>query len=436
MTVPALVVTPRFCKSVTLLGQHRHMSVLNFPWRRGSRPLEQGPPTSQPSENLELFAAVVEALPDAVLVVRREGTTPPKILTSNTAAREMLRIGLNNEQLVSVLRHPDVLSAVDGALQGREEHTLSYDTAGPRSKALRAWVRPLSAAGTALIVLRDETEARRLERMRVDFLANASHELRTPLASLAGFIETLQCHAKEDAEARDRFLTIMSAQAKRMSRLIDDLLSLSRIELNEHVPPSGTCDLSLVAREAIDGLLPVISTKEMRLEMEAPPSDEALATGERDQIAQVVQNLIDNAVKYSPEGAAVSIAIAGGVAFEPELTVTDLAELRDAGGGRLTLLSPERGHQNQYVRVRVTDRGGGIAREHLPRLTERFYRVPGQKSGEIVGTGLGLAIVKHIVNRHRGALLVESAPGLGTTFTVYLPAVQRDESRRNCALPG
>lgn len=401
------------------------MAVLNFPWRRAAPPVPAEGTGSTLSEDIALFAAAVQVLPDAVLIVRREGTAPAKILASNAAARQMLRIRTEEEQLVSVLRHPDVLAAVESTLTAGEENTLSYDTGGLRSQALRVWVRPLAMGRTALIVLRDETEARRLERLRVDFLANASHELRTPLASLAGFIETLQGHAKEDSAARDRFLDIMAAQAKRMTRLIDDLLSLSRIERNEHVPPSGTCDLSLVAREAADGLLPAIAAKGKRIELLAPAPGEALAVGERDQISQVVQNLVDNAVKYSPDHTAISAIVESDVPFDPDAATTDLEILRDSGGGRLNLLSPERGHENRYVRLRVIDRGRGIAREHLPRLTERFYRVPGQKSGEIAGTGLGLAIVKHIVNRHHGALVVESAPGLGTAFTVYLPAAER-----------
>jgi two-component system phosphate regulon sensor histidine kinase PhoR len=410
------------------------MPVLNFPWRRPAPPVRAEAASSAPSQDLALFAAAVEVLPDAVLIVRREGTAPAKILASNAAAREMLRIRAEEEQLVSVLRHPDVLAAVEDTLTTNQENTLSYETGGLRSQTLHVWVRSLlPTLRTALIVLRDETNARRVERMRVDFLANASHELRTPLASLSGFIETLQGHAKQDSEARDRFLDIMAAQAKRMSRLIDDLLSLSRIERTEHVPPSGSCDLSLAAREAADGLLPAITAKGKRIELLAPIPGEALAIGEHDQIAQVVQNLVDNAVKYSPENATISVSVEPDIPFDPDAAATDLEALRDSGGGRLNLVSPERGHENRYVRLRVTDRGRGIAREHLPRLTERFYRVPGQKSGEITGTGLGLAIVKHIVNRHRGALVVESAPSLGTAFTVYLRSAARDATLGDAA---
>ena len=397
------------------------MPGLTLPWRRPAPPLQSEAANPAAQNDLTLFAAALQELPDAVLVVRREGTGLSKIVATNVAAREMLRIPIDGEQLVSVLRHPGVLAAVETTLTTGKENTLTYDTGSLRSQALRVWVRPLPMEQTALIVLRDETEARRVERMRVDFLANASHELRTPLASLSGFIETLQGHAKQDAEARDRFLDIMAGQAKRMSRLIDDLLSLSRIEMNEHVPPSGTCDLSLIAREVADGFLPTISTKTLRIELDVPSPSEAIAVGDRDQIAQVVQNLLDNAVKYSPTSAPVSLTIETDAAFEGKTLDADRARLRDSGGGHLPLVAPERSYETRYVAIRIADRGRGIARAHLPRLTERFYRVPSQKTGEISGTGLGLAIVKHIVNRHRGALLVESAPDLGTAFTVYFP---------------
>ncbi|MFL5238957.1 MAG: ATP-binding protein [Rhizomicrobium sp.] len=398
------------------------MPALTLPWRRAApRQSEAAAPVAQ-NDHLTLFAGALQSLPDAVLIVRREGTAPAKIVASNAAAREMLRIRSEGEQLVSVLRHPDVLGAVEDTLTTDRENALTYDTGGLRSQALRVWVRSLPLARTALVVLRDETEARRVEQMRVDFLANASHELRTPLASLSGFIETLQGHARQDSEARERFLEIMAGQAKRMSRLIDDLLSLSRIELNEHVPPSGTTDLSLIAREVADGLLPAISTKGLRIELDVPSPGEAIVVGERDQIAQVVQNLLDNAVKYSPEGALVAMTIAADVALNSNSLEADRASLRDSGGGHLSLLAPERSYESRYVSIRIADNGRGIAREHLPRLAERFYRVPSQKTGEISGTGLGLAIVKHIVNRHHGALVVESAPGVGTAFTAYLPS--------------
>jgi two-component system phosphate regulon sensor histidine kinase PhoR len=267
-----------------------------------------------------------------------------------------------------------------------------------------------------VVHLRDETEARKLEQMRVDFLANASHELRTPLASLSGFIETLKGHAKDDPAARDRFLGIMSAQADRMSRLISDLMSLSRIELNEHVPPAGAVDLASVVQDVADALAPIARDRSVRIETRLPPPGTSIVVGDRDQIVQVVQNLVDNALKYTPQGRAVEVDLIGEAGAEEAI-----APHRPGSMSRLSLLTPDRAEDARYGVVRVRDFGPGIARQHLPRLTERFYRVEGQKSGDRLGTGLGLAIVKHIANRHRGGMHVESAPGEGTLFTVYFP---------------
>jgi two-component system phosphate regulon sensor histidine kinase PhoR len=405
---------------------------------RKAQATSQAPPT--PSAALpeaspaRLFAEAVEAMPDAVLIVSGEttlGIAGLQVIASNAAARELLRMRQGgDDRLVSILRHPEILEAAEHTLQQGVPHTLAYEAGGAPARYWRVWTRrlpPEAGRRYVLLVLRDETNARRHERMRVDFLANASHELRTPLASLAGFIETLRGHAKEDPAARDRFLGIMSAQAQRMGRLIDDLLSLSRIELNEHVPPSGVCDVGQIAREVVDGLTPVVSAKQVELELTAPEPGEAAATGDRDQISQVVQNLVDNAVKYSPTGGRVRVEVAAEASFDTAATGPRPAALQDAGGGRLALLSPDRAHAQRYVMVRVTDHGAGMAREHLPRLTERFYRVPGQKSGDTSGTGLGLAIVKHVINRHRGGLLVESAPGQGTIFTVYLPLANDEQ---------
>jgi two-component system, OmpR family, phosphate regulon sensor histidine kinase PhoR len=259
-----------------------------------------------------------------------------------------------------------------------------------------------------------------VEKTRADFLANASHELRTPLASLSGFIETLRGHAREDVGARDRFLGIMQAQAERMSRLIDDLMSLSRIELNEHVPPSGVVDLGAAVSDVADALSPIARERGVKITLELPKPGQARVIADRDQIVQVAQNLIDNALKYSGMGDEVTVAIASG------LTAESATAGQNAEASRLPLLTPDHTGET-YAAFRVSDQGAGIAREHLPRLTERFYRVEGQKSGERAGTGLGLAIVKHIVNRHRGGLTVESQPGVGTTFAVYLPQVVQPE---------
>jgi two-component system phosphate regulon sensor histidine kinase PhoR len=239
--------------------------------------------------------------------------------------------------------------------------------------------------------------------------------LRTPLASLTGFIETLRGHARDDPQARERFLGVMAAQAGRMARLIDDLMSLSRIELNEHIAPAGRVDVAQVTRDVIDGLAPLAAETGVRLEPRLAERGKAMITGDRDQMLQVAQNLIDNALKFSPPGASIEIDVIDDVSAETALGATR------PGAARLSLLNPDLIGGERFVVLRVADHGRGIAREHMPRLSERFYRVEGQKSGERLGTGLGLAIVKHIINRHRGGLAIESLEGQGATFTAYLP---------------
>ncbi len=375
-------------------------------------------------EPISLYEAALETLAEPVLVVRADGPEDAggrRVTFANAAAREFLRIPREGAVLVTALRDPAVLEIVDEALFGRIEGVVAFETRGAQDRIWRASARPLESPNPrevlAVVSLRDETDARRMEQMRADFLANASHELRTPLASLAGFIETLKGHAKDDPKARDRFLDIMTAQAERMRRLIADLLSLSRIELNEHVPPSGEADVGQIVMDVADALGPIAARKLVLLAPKLPENGAGRLCGDRDQIVQVVQNLVDNAIKYSPEGSRVEIEVEG------DLTAEQAGRAAEPRAARLSLLTPDRGADaTRYVRVRVRDHGPGVARQHLPRLTERFYRVEGQKSGEHLGTGLGLAIVKHIVNRHRGGLLVESVPDEGATFTVYFPS--------------
>jgi two-component system phosphate regulon sensor histidine kinase PhoR len=228
--------------------------------------------------------------------------------------------------------------------------------------------------------------------MRADFIANASHELRTPLAALLGFIETLQGPAKEDPVARDKFLGIMQGQATRMARLIDDLLSLSRIELNAHLQPSTLVDLAPIVRQVVDGLQMLARDRGVEIKV-VLPSDALMVLGDRDELIRALENLVENALKYGAAGKRVDITVAH-------------AQTR-AG-------LPE-------ARVAVRDYGPGIAPEHLPRLTERFYRVDVTDSRAQGGTGLGLALVKHVLNRHGGRLTIESTPGEGATFTMHVP---------------
>jgi two-component system phosphate regulon sensor histidine kinase PhoR len=381
------------------------------------------------------YASLVNALPDPVLVIAAhepDDLAGRRFVLVNDAAREFLRIQNDAGLLVTVIRDPEVLEAVDIALFGGRSAEAVYEVGGSQDRVWRASAKPLDAAPNgdrrALLVLRDETDIRRAERTRADFLANASHELRTPLASLSGFIETLRGHARTDEKARDKFLAIMQAQAERMSRLIDDLLSLSRIELNEHIAPQGEVDLALAVMDVVDSLGPLAADKGVRLEADLPAAGTAISVGDRDQIVQVIQNLIDNGLKYSPSGGAVRIVLERG------LTAEAAVASRNPLASRMSLLTPDHG-PDLYGVIRVSDSGPGLAREHLPRLAERFYRVEGQKSGDRSGTGLGLAIVKHIMNRHRGGLAIESQEGAGATFTAYFPLISAVHATPRAAAP-
>jgi two-component system phosphate regulon sensor histidine kinase PhoR len=384
-------------------------------------------PVADPRVDLlpaEALAELADGLPEPVLMISgqdRDDYAGRRILFANRAARELLRLPPETALLVAAVRNPEVLEVVDDALFGGVEGQADYEAGGVQERFWRAVAKPLSpgsdGARRALLALRDETDARRNERMRADFLANASHELRTPLASLAGFIDTLRGHAKDDPGARERFLAIMAAQAWRMARLIEDLMSLSRIELNEHIRPSDEVDLVLTVQDVMDALAPQAREAGVAFEANLGARGETVVVGDRDQIVQVAQNLIDNAVKYAGRGGKVRVELERGVTAEAAVT------LRSPHASRLALLTPDHTGE-RYALMRISDTGPGIKREHLPRLTERFYRVEGQKSGERLGTGLGLAIVKHIMNRHQGGLAVESAEGEGAAFLVYFPLVQ------------
>jgi two-component system phosphate regulon sensor histidine kinase PhoR len=347
-------------------------------------------------------AAIVELLPDPLIVLAADRS----VHRANSAAQATF-----GADMAAVLRHPGLRGAIDrafsqgtsqgtgqGTVQGTVQ-TAELSLSAPVAREVHATVVPMEPpradGGRVVVVLSDRSRERAVERMRADFIANASHELRTPLASLMGFIETLRGPAADDPPAQQRFLGIMAEQAARMNRLIDDLLSLSRIELVEHQAPAGRVDLAELLRGLAAGFEPRLAERRVTLDLAVatglPP-----VLGDADQLAQVAQNLLDNAVKYGREGGTVRLVA------EP------------AAGPRW----PAR----PGVVVTVVDQGHGIPREHLPRLTERFYRVDTGRSRAVGGTGLGLAIVKHIVNRHRGQLAIDSDEGVGTTVSVWLPA--------------
>jgi two-component system phosphate regulon sensor histidine kinase PhoR len=392
------------------------------------RAASASPAPPEPGD-IQTYVSALELARNPILVVSAEEADDlagRRIAFANASARDLLRVTREGALLVAAMRNPNVLEAIDESLFGGLDRVVAYEPGGPQNRFWRVWTNPLPATPTrprlALVIMQDETDIRLNERLRADFLANASHELRTPLASLTGFIETLRGHARDDEAARDRFLAIMGRQAERMARLIEDLMSLSRIELNEHVRPSGVCDLSVAVADVADALAPQLAAKGVRVDFALPAKGEAWVAGDRDQIVQVIQNLLDNAVKYSPPGGVVKVEGEVGLTLDAAASFRPEARRLSApDGGRMSLQTPTWSADVRYAILRVCDLGPGLARETLPRLAERFYRVEGQKSGERSGTGLGLAIVKHIVNRHRGGFLVESAPGQGAAFYVYFP---------------
>ncbi len=386
-------------------------------------------PKTPVAELAETSERMLQRIDLPVLLIGQGG----RIERANPAARNFLGLGAEGGLLSTVLRQPSVLEAVSAALRGDGGAKVQYSTLAPHESHVAARVEPIRTEEEgpspfrAMVVLYDETAAKRAERMRADFLANASHELRTPLASLSGFIDTLTGPARDDDEARDRFLEIMRVQTERMRRLIDDLLSLSRVEMNEHVPPSGEVELNAVAHDVVSALQPVAEARSIKLTHQPAP-EPVWITGDRDQIYQVIENLVQNGVKYSGEGGQVSLCVHGGLSRD----ASEHARERIAEeSGRLTISAPALDARARYGVVRVRDSGQGIDRRYLPRLSERFYRVDGQKSGPASGTGLGLAIVKHIVSRHRGGFTVESAVGRGSVFSVFFPvaAAPADENQ-------
>lgn len=361
---------------------------------RPTVPAAAQPPIVMPAP-AALPQEVLEAFPDPVILLNAARS----IVTANRPARDVLGVGRLGGDLALSLRHPDVLAAVDTVLAGVPSITEEIALPVPVPRTFTLHVARLPEPGNreepqVILVLHDETRAKKAEQSRADFVANASHELRSPLSALIGFIETLRGPASNDADARERFLGIMHDEALRMARLVEDLMSLSRVEINEHVRPRGDADIGRILMAVADALLVRSEGRGMSLDIHCPDTLPAVA-GDPDQLTQVFHNLVDNAIKYGRADTPIDISA------EPVARLPG----SDAGG----------------VSVSVTDKGEGIASIHLPRLTERFYRIDEGRSRRLGGTGLGLAIAKHIVSRHRGQIKIASQEGVGTTVTVLLP---------------
>jgi two-component system phosphate regulon sensor histidine kinase PhoR len=342
--------------------------------------------------------AVIASVPDPLILLDERR----RVIHANAQAASFLGVVEGPRDLAAILRNPAVLGAADAVLRGEAARVVDFTLTVPIERQLQARFaridrQSLDQDAVAVLSLHDITQLKRAEQMRADFIANASHELRTPLTTLTGFIETLRGPARDDPEARERFLAIMHEQAARMIRLVADLLSLSRIELHEHVMPQGRVALGPLLRHLADTLELRAGERGMCIRLDLP-LDLPDVLGDCDELAQVFQNLLDNGIKYGRAASEITVAAATGV--------------------RPSHSSDAR--ESPFVSVAVRDRGEGIAREHLPRLTERFYRVDTARSREMGGTGLGLAVVKHILNRHRGFLDIESTPGTGSVFTVFL----------------
>ena len=369
---------------------------------------------------LRTVQGIARALPEPIFVLDADGI----VEHANPAALELVGMKeIAGRHFASVLRAPTVFDAAETVLSNNESQSVEFTTVSGVERTCRAYITPIDTSAPdikarprALVFIRDLTSVRRVEQMRADFIASASHELRTPLASVLGFIETLRGHAKDDPEAREKFLSTMQSQAERMQRLVADLMSLSRIELNEHVPPRERVDLAEVAHDVIDSLAPLLEAGGAIVDLTRDDEEPAHIRADRDEIFQAIQNLIDNAVKYGGDPAMVKLRVGRGAAPTP---YTDGPPAHRAGdsadqvAGRLGV-----GVQD-LVYVQIRDFGPGIERAVLPRLTERFYRVNIERSRKSGGTGLGLAIVKHIMNRHKGGFQIESRLAGGATFTCY-----------------
>jgi two-component system phosphate regulon sensor histidine kinase PhoR len=364
-------------------------------------------------------ATLTDALPQAIAVLDRDG----RVIHANPLARDLIEMDTLGRPLSVYVRDAGITDRLATALAGYTPDPLMVHREVPTESyisLLFSAVTPVedgTGRTIVLVVMNDVTELVLGGQRRADFLANASHELKTPIASMLGYIETLRGHAKNDPEAQERFLGIMAQQAERMQRLIQDLLSLRRIEQDEHNAPTETADLDLSIRAAIESVAPLAEARGVTLKYKK--KKRAIVPGHQDETIQICLNLIENATKLSPEGSTVRIVLSRFDQWHPGVPFAD-GRLPD--GTTKRAINPAPTSPLPLYTITISDRGPGFSRTHLPRIGERFYRVAGDLSSKEKGTGLGLAIVKHIARRHRAGLYVRSEPGVGTEFCIVYQA--------------
>lgn len=339
-------------------------------------------------------APFLAGLPIAALAI----DASERVVAMNPVAISLLGEGLINRHYITVLRQPLILDAVEATIQDkatRNSRFLSNDSGSDTVFNVTCYA---ILDDYVIVCFEDQTDIEQVVQMRRDFVANVSHELKTPLTAMMGFIETLQTTARDDAQARGRFLHVMASETQRMNRLVGDLLSLSRVEADERMRPTTSLEVKDLIQAALNALAPLAKDHNAQVSFEAT-DDPIEIFADKDQLQQVFTNLIENAIKYSGKGAQVGLEL-GAPEYDPRLGETT-------------------------VKITINDNGPGMDPIHLPRLTERFYRIDNHRSRELGGTGLGLAIVKHILNRHRGRLKIESSLGQGSQFSVILPSAKK-----------
>lgn len=346
-------------------------------------------------------AAVLDTLPDPIMMIDRAGN----IIGANLSSRALFGENITDKNIDHLIESNNFVEAVSRVLKKESEsENLIFYTQKPFSQKLYAHIKSLpwqsKGRAVAVISLYDMTKSMRIEKMQSDFVANASHELRTPLAIISGFIETLLTSAKNDPDAQEKFLKIMQDQTEYMSDLIENLLSLSKIELSQDEKPSEAVDLAKIVTEVKQALDIKAQARDILI---VPALDEKIEKiiGDAHQVKQIIQNLTDNAIKYGLSKSAVTITVKNVEAIPPSKSMTVA--------------------KGPAVAISVNNKGPKISPENLARLTERFYRMQEHKDLNIKGTGLGLSIAKQIIIRHHGNLTVSSSNYHGTTFTIYLP---------------